>query len=156
MNGKNLKSLKSIVMIAACIAAIFIFSAQSRTESQNLTVGLLENVNAYLNVQISPLSHEAIYITRKLAHFTEFFVLGSVAFYVLRRYSWALLLGIGSAIADEVHQMFVPGRTPQVMDVMIDSAGVAFALLCIYIFFRVREVMKGKATARFGRGADAA
>lgn len=42
-----------------------------------------------------------------------------------------------SAAADEFHQSFVPGRSPQVTDVLIDTIGGAFGLLCIYAFSRI-------------------
>ena len=90
---------------------------------------------------------------RKLAHFTEYLVLGILAVNALRlhigssgRYfedeaitpsrnfcipalSWAFC--ILYAASDEFHQLFVPGRAGLVTDVCIDSAG---ALLGILLF----------------------
>lgn len=86
---------------------------------------------------------------RKFAHFSEFAVATVVCFCALRqiwrRGHWlkaALIAGavcIGYACLDEIHQSFVPGRTPSVYDVMIDSAGVVTALLgigCSRLFMR--------------------
>ncbi len=33
------------------------------------------------------------------------------------------------AISDEIHQSFVPGRTPSVDDILVDSLGILFALV---------------------------
>jgi len=42
-----------------------------------------------------------------------------------------LLVNLLYALSDELHQMFVPGRTPAVSDLVIDAAGVILALLFI-------------------------
>ena len=36
----------------------------------------------------------------------------------------AVALGIGYAITDEIHQMYVPGRSAEAADLLVDSAGV--------------------------------
>lgn len=43
-------------------------------------------------------------------------------------WSGAWLLATAYAASDEFHQIFVPGRTPKVTDVMLDSAGVLLGL----------------------------
>lgn len=73
------------------------------------------------------------YYVRKMAHVTEYTLLGLLAVRALRhvingpkfRMLWgsAWLLATIYAASDEFHQSFVPGRTPKVADVMLDSAG---------------------------------
>ena len=68
---------------------------------------------------------------RKLAHFTEYFLLAvSVAFplYVYgMRGIWLVLFAgafcVGFAFLDEYHQTFVSGRSPSKRDVFIDGCG---------------------------------
>ena len=68
---------------------------------------------------------------RKAAHVTEYFLLAvTVAFplYVYRLRGWKLVLCaglfcMGFAGLDEWHQSFVPGRSPSLRDVFIDTAG---------------------------------
>lgn len=83
-------------------------------------------------------------LLRKLAHFTEFALLGAVLFQLLRGKvetlpgAWLLSLGCGCAAAclDELLQHFSPGRSPQFGDVCIDTAGVLTGtLLCLAIHF---------------------
>ena len=70
-------------------------------------------------------AHEII---RKLAHFAEYLVLGVLLYRALRTESrpplraaaTAVVLAALWAASDELHQAFVPGRTPAVRDVMID------------------------------------
>jgi VanZ family protein len=73
--------------------------------------------------------HAAI---RKLAHFTEYLVLGALTLRALllqgtartRATVVAIMLGALFAASDELHQAFVPTRTAAVGDVLIDAAGV--------------------------------
>lgn len=83
------------------------------------------------------------YIVRKSAHFTEFFVLGALAYWASRRgrlprwrATWmlrALGLAVVYALVDEAHQAFVPNRTPSLYDSGIDSLGAAASQIIIYL-----------------------
>ena len=71
----------------------------------------------------------------KVLHFGAYGVLG---FLLARgRLSFALtaLIGILYGASDEVHQMFVPGRSPSVFDWIADAAGV---LAGVYLYTRWR------------------
>ena len=66
---------------------------------------------------------------RKVAHFTNYAIL----FWILvhgpmagRPYT-ALLLCVCYAFLDEGHQILVPGRTPSLFDVAVDSSGALFS-----------------------------
>lgn len=81
---------------------------------------------------------------RKSGHFTEYFIL---SFLVLRgiragrreiRLGWMAitLLAVASyASLDEFHQRFVPGRTPTVSDVLLDTIAGAISLLAFGLAF---------------------
>jgi VanZ family protein len=73
---------------------------------------------------------------RKSAHFTEYFILSLLILRGIRagrkeaHLAWAaitLLAVAAYASLDEYHQSFVPGRTPAVTDVLIDTTGGAVA-----------------------------
>jgi len=76
------------------------------------------------------------HVIRKCGHFTEYFILSLL---ILRGFlagrkefalRWALiviLMVAGYAALDEFHQMFVPGRTAAVADVLLDTTGGAAA-----------------------------
>jgi VanZ family protein len=68
-------------------------------------------------------------ILRKLAHASEYAVLGLLLMRALLREAPALGLGVAYAISDEVHQSFVRGRHASPVDVAIDTAGVIVGLL---------------------------
>jgi len=80
-------------------------------------------------------------LLRKTAHMVEFGILACLIFCAIinsmkiepfRAYSWSGFLSIIYAITDEFHQSFVPARSPGITDVLIDSAGVLFALFIIW------------------------
>lgn len=83
---------------------------------EKLDVGLSEQVLTFL--------------TRKAAHIVAYFVLGLLMFNAIRGYKWErkylVLASIAFcclyAVSDEVHQIFVPGRSGEVRDVLIDTA----------------------------------
>ena len=59
---------------------------------------------------------------------------------------FTLLLCIGYAITDELHQAFVPGRTPKLLDVLIDSSGALLGIR-MYVWF-VESVWRQLRTKR--------
>ena len=71
-----------------------------------------------------------------IAHFTEYAVLASLLWLALRssprlaRHATAIAFALAAlyALSDEVHQSFVPGRTPDVRDWLVDLAGAALAI----------------------------
>jgi len=73
-------------------------------------------------------------IIRKIAHLTEYAVLGFLAmraFAAGRAVLTSSVILIGVATIDEINQSFNPARTGAVMDVLIDLAGGAAAILVI-------------------------
>ena len=75
-------------------------------------------------------------LTRKAAHVTEYAILCALWFVALtrerglsrQRAAWmALLVAIGWAVLDELHQALVPSRTASAMDVGIDTLGALVA-----------------------------
>jgi VanZ family protein len=81
------------------------------------------------------------YIVRKVAHFTEYAILGFLAARAFRTSPrpaistrWILIcatLIVVYALMDEYHQSFVPSRTASIFDSLIDTAGGLTALLVV-------------------------
>lgn len=81
-------------------------------------------------------------IIRKLAHFTEYAILGLVLAYFYKSKTnkyllFALLQGVITAIIDESIQLLVPNRAGLLTDVLIDTSGVLFGLLVFYIIYKL-------------------
>ncbi len=80
-------------------------------------------------------------ILRKIAHFSEFAVLGGVfamLFLGKKAYLKAFLLSAVCAAFDETIQMF-SGRGNSVFDVLLDSFGAACGVLVVFIIFAGKE-----------------
>lgn len=88
------------------------------------------------------------FLIRKSAHFIEYFIFSLLAWRAIRcgrrgdRLQWALtaiILVAAYASLDEFHQMFVPGRTAAVHDVLLDSIGGIAAQIIAAIYVLVRN-----------------
>ena len=83
-------------------------------------------------------------IVRKLAHLTEFTILGGVLYTILRRYitygTVIKTIGLGMLIAslDEFIQRFSPGRSSQFSDILIDTVGVFIGILVVKLVYYIR------------------
>ncbi len=66
---------------------------------------------------------------RKLAHLTEYAILGALLLRATRRPWLALGLAALYAVSDEVHQHFVEGRHGAPLDVAIDTVGALAGIL---------------------------
>lgn len=75
-------------------------------------------------------------VLRNFAHFFLFAILGVTVTMLFDEYKWkwyaVMLFCILYAISDEVHQHFIPGRSPRLTDVLIDTAGSAFGCALTY------------------------
>ena len=120
------------VLCALWIAAIFLHSLMPAELSKAESGGLL----AWLAVLFPGLTH---HLLRKLAHFSEFAVLGVLLSQCFRvRVSRPLLAGLLCALCDETIQLFVPGRSGEIRDLWIDFAGAALAVGLTLLVRRIR------------------
>ena len=80
---------------------------------------------------------------RKTAHFAEYAILGFLLTGAAslgngwKSFLQPGLTGALYAASDEFHQLFVPGRSGQISDVLLDSAGVCFGVLLGMLFWRL-------------------
>jgi len=71
------------------------------------------------------------FVLRKIAHFSEYAILGALLLRALGRAEVAVAAGVAYAATDEWHQHFVPGRHAALRDVAIDAAGVLAGVLLL-------------------------
>ena len=125
----------------------------SFASSDNLNAGNTSRIIGPLILWLFPnTSPETLalvhFITRKIAHFTEYAILGFLAARAFRtsphpaiNRRWFLIciaLVAVYALLDEYHQSFVPSRTASIHDSLIDMAGG----LTVLIFIRFRKDAK--------------
>lgn len=83
-----------------------------------------------------------VFIERKGAHVAEYFILTAFFLRAFQDRKWKaekLLLGgavfsLAYALSDEFHQLFVPGRTGKLTDVLIDLVGITGALAAFWLY----------------------
>ena len=99
------------------------FDATESTNQSNFIVNIITNIFKIENIELLS------FIIRKLAHFTEYLILGFLTINMLnkndisKKYLLSILICIIYATSDEIHQIFVPGRAYQIRDILIDSMG---------------------------------
>ncbi len=68
-------------------------------------------------------------VLRKVAHLSEYAVLGALLQRALARPRLAIVIGGLYAVSDEIHQHFVRGRHAAWYDVVIDTVGVTIGVI---------------------------
>jgi VanZ family protein len=133
-------SLSRYLPLIAWLA--FISYASSGDFSAGNTSRIIGPLVLWLFPRTSPETLAVIhFITRKIAHFAEYAILGFLAARAFRTSPraaiasrWFLIcvtLIVVYALVDEYHQSFVPSRTASVWDSFIDMAGGLTALVII-------------------------
>ena len=130
--------------VVVWIAVIFTLSTD--TFSAEHTGSVLEYIIVHTVGQVETRTFEYIhFITRKLAHVTEYGVLGFLLFRAWRgddtggwRAAWvrqALGIVMGVAAVDEFHQSFVLSRGSSPWDALLDTLGAALFLAVAYLIW---------------------
>lgn len=149
----KIRKIIFFILTIATFVTIFIFSSQNGEDSGNLSRNVAEVIINILpfsknldEIQRKIIIENSQFIIRKLAHFSIYTIVGINTMGFIDTYNKlkskkkfviALLVGIMYAIIDEFHQMFSEGRTPAIMDVMIDSCGVAFGILIYILILKI-------------------
>ena len=155
-NKTKYRRLIAFLPVLCIMILIFVFSSKDGTESAGtsfpITTVILQLTEKIIG---SNMSNKAEYVDlihtliRKVAHITEYAILGfSICFFLntfplKRNYFFVIAMssGISYAITDEIHQIFVPGRSGSFVDVMIDSLGCLIGTL---FFLLIRKQMRRK------------
>lgn len=155
----NLLRVILVILLGCTFWTIFGFSSQNGIESGSIsrkvarkiidvfpyTKDLREETKIKMVERSQP-------IIRKLAHFSIYLLVGILIMTFVSTYplllweKWVISLGVGFvyAISDEWHQSFIPGRTAQVKDVMIDTIGVFTGIIFVLMVISVAKALKRK------------
>lgn len=166
-NGKQKHRTAFTILLFLTITwmlVIFTFSAQPAEESTDTSMFwgrmagelLVPGFKNWPEEKKESFAEKMDYPVRKAAHATEYAILGLLLFATLypldhrdaelikrSRTGASFTLGALYAASDEIHQLFVPGRSGQFTDVLIDSggvlAGILLALLFLHLAGRIGE-----------------
>lgn len=143
----KIRNYLNIVLIIIWMLTIFNFSNQKGTESSGLSDKVIVKIAETLNQnKLSSTEKEYLidkyrFIVRKTAHFTSYFILGlliiilflDLKINIKKSILTTLIICFIYACTDEIHQLFISGRSGSFIDVLIDTSGATTALISIYL-----------------------
>lgn len=151
MNVKNGKKACALFALIVWMALIFSFSAKPAVQSVKMSTSVGKKIGMFFvpdfkkrTIKEQEAFAEKIdYPVRKGAHACEYAVLGGLLFLNYCMYEkvrkkaagLAILSGALYAASDEFHQLFVPGRSGQISDVVLDSCGVTVGVLFVGMIY---------------------
>ena len=164
MKNNTKRIIFGALIILNC-TAIFLFSNQiaddSSATSSRVVNFVSEIIPAIKNMQEPDktiLKEEILTpIVRKGAHFSIYGMLGILTInFILtfenkkmyKKIIYALLFCMFYAITDEFHQYFIPGRSAEIRDVLIDSSGALTGILFVIILITIIKRIKNKKEIR--------
>ena len=137
----------------------FGFSSQDSNESSNISKKTTE-ILVQNNKKIQSLEEkeriqtieELETVIRKIAHFSLYAIIGILLIFLnltfdiklKRKIIQSLFIGIIYAITDEFHQIFSPGRSAELGDILIDTSGVLFGIVLGIVLTKIVSEILGK------------
>ena len=139
-----MKKIIKYILLILWMILIFWFSNQSGVDSSYTSSSIVMMFVSFIEKILGMTISESVisimgFIIRKLAHFTLYFILGLLLILVLKEYNisltkrviYATMFCLIYACSDEIHQLFIPNREGNLLDVGIDILG---GFLSIFIF----------------------
>ena len=151
-----MKKTIKIILVILWMAIIFCFSNQKADDSSNLSDGLIVKVaSIFVDKNLSTKDKEIILekyttIVRKTAHFSIYLILGILVISLLLEYNIkhiilvSLITCLLYSISDEVHQLFIEGRSGEVRDVLIDTTGSLVGIGAYYFISKKYKIVNKK------------
>ncbi len=151
----NYKKILSIILIIAWMILVFYLSNQIRTNSAELSGFFTKIILKICNTSDVKTPEQILLIEnviRKTAHFLIYTLGGMLIFLFINLYkirlnnkvliSW--IIGTVYAMTDEIHQLFVLGRSGEIRDVCIDSLGVITGIIILLLTIKVIDNIRNR------------
>ena len=134
------------------MTTIFMLSNDNDYESTKKSDGLIIRTSEFIlnrkltNKEKNIYTSKYIVLVRKTAHFTLYFLLGLFLCSFLKEFDlnnkkiiiYTIIFVFIYACSDEIHQLFISGRSGEILDVLIDTLGGVTSSI-LYTNFRVRR-----------------
>ena len=125
-----MKKIIKTLLFVSWLILIYLLSAETGDQSGSLSDGILLSIAKLLKISDAKAFVDTFgFFIRKLAHFSEYFILYILTYECFKEYNCPKLIVVSVlfcvlyASFDEFHQLFVDGRCGQLSDVIIDSSG---------------------------------
>ena len=146
---KNKRFVINLGLLVSWMILIFYMSNQP-ADISNKQSDLIIKLFYYIGIDLnSSLGEITSFVIRKAAHFTEYFILYCLTINVLKFYFnikkasiYSLLIVLGYAISDEIHQYFIPGRDMAIRDVIIDFSGGILGFIINIIIYKIKFIRR--------------
>lgn len=92
----------------------------------------------------------AEFLIRKSAHMFLYFILAILIYMVFKNinnrkaYLYSIIGCFIYACTDEIHQLFITGRSGEFKDVLVDTLGATIGLLLVFIINKILNLRKNK------------
>lgn len=147
-----LKKVIKFILIVLWLGIIFMFSAdnsmESTKKSDSVVIKIIEPLlGKRFSNREDKYFEKLVLFVRKGAHFTVYLILGILLVSFVREFRVinykslliAICLAFLYACSDEVHQLFVSGRSGEIRDVVLDTVGAMVGCLIYYGFYKLRR-----------------
>lgn len=147
-----------VALLVLSMGVIFSFSAEPGDPSEVTSGGVVEKLleAVYPGFTEKDAEERTALVekyqntVRETAHFVEFIPLGLFAYFTTalitndkrKRLALGAAFGILYACSDELHQYFVPERSCQLIDIIIDSSGAFFGCIIGTAAGKISEHMR--------------
>lgn len=149
-----IRKVIKIILVLLWMVMIFLLSNEEAVKSSKKSDGLIiKSVELFTGKSLSDQEKEKVlkylvFPVRKCAHLSLYLILGILVISLLREYMvintklvlLSLLICFLYACSDEIHQLFVPGRSGEVRDVLIDTLGAGLGVSFYYLVFRKKKM----------------
>ena len=139
-----MKKKLHIILVILWMIFIFYMSSNTSTESSKQSGVIVSFIIDLFNITNTD---NLTFIIRKLAHFIEYFILGILVINVIldyhKRIYYAITICFIYALSDELHQIFIPGRSCEVRDIIIDIIGSVMGIYFLY-FLKKKHIRQTK------------
>ena len=152
----KIKNILNIILIIIWLFIIFSFSAEDATKSEHRSDEVIINAVETITREEIPenqrqkIIDEYIVIVRKSAHFFLYFILAIIVFTLYKRifglnsktFIYTIIFCFIYACSDEIHQLFINGRTARIFDVFVDTTGAILSTTLLTIFSLLLKKLK--------------
>ena len=148
-----MKKIIKLILIILCMILIFNFSSDNADTSTKKSDSVIVRTCEVLvgrkltNKEKKKYIEKFVFIVRKGAHFSIYLILGLLIMSYFKEIYLVSNKGLFIAViicflyacSDEIHQLFVPGRSGEIRDVLIDTTGGLVGSYIYYFIFTIRR-----------------
>ncbi len=146
---RNFGIITGWLLVAACMGVIFYLSHQPADESGQQSMAVIGFLGVIVDWLVELIGHEGF---RTVAHGLEFCGLGVLIYHAMlqttgkSKHFFSFAASAAYALSDEIHQIFIPGRAFQLLDIAIDSFGAAIGIAVCWAIYKAvsKKLLRNK------------